>query len=55
VCTHTHLAHERQRGMPAQADQRLRQFRDLAGAPAMRAPSPRRPDTHPAGRDPDAR
>ena len=53
--TPTHLARERQRGMPTQADQRLtRQFRDLASAPALAAPSPRRPGTHPAGRDPDA-
>ena len=52
--THTHLARERQRGMPARADQRLsRQFRDRASGPALRTPSPRRPDTHPAGRDPD--
>jgi hypothetical protein len=50
--THPHLARERQRGMPAQPDQRLtRQVRGLASAPA---PSPRRPDTHPAGRDLDA-
>jgi hypothetical protein len=56
MSTHTHLTCERQRGMPAQADQRLtRQFRDLAGAPAVRPPAPRRPDNHPAGRDPDAR
>ena len=53
--THTHLAREQQRGMLAQADQRLlRQFRDLASASALAAPSPRRPGTHPAGRDPDA-
>jgi hypothetical protein len=55
MVTHTHLARERRRGMSAQADQRLRQFRDLAGASALRPPSPSRPDTHPAGRDPDAR
>ena len=53
--THTHLAPEGQRGMPAQADQRPRRVRDRASAPALRAPSPRRPDTHPAGRDPNAR
>jgi hypothetical protein len=54
--THPHLARERQRGMPAQPDQRLmRQVRDRASAPALAAPSPRRPGTHPAGRDPDAR
>ena len=53
--THTHLARERQRGMLAQADQRLsRQVRGRASAPALRAPSPRCPGTHPAGRDPDA-
>ena len=33
--THPHLARERQRGMPAQPDQRLtRQVRDRASAPA---------------------
>ena len=54
--THPHLARERQRGMLAQAHQRLiRRFRDLASAPALRGPSPRGPDTHPEGRDPDAR
>jgi hypothetical protein len=54
--THPHLARERQRGMRAQPDQRLtRQVRDRASGPALRAPSPRRPGTHPAGRDPDAR
>jgi hypothetical protein len=52
--THTHLARERQRGMPAQADQRPRRFRDPASASAPRAPSPRRPRTHPEGHDPDA-
>jgi hypothetical protein len=52
---HPHLAPERQRGMLAQADQRLRRFRDLARAPAPRASSPRGPGTHPEGRDPDAR
>jgi hypothetical protein len=52
--THPHLARERQRGMLAQADQRLRRFRDLVRAQAPRALSPRGPDTHPKGRDPDA-
>jgi hypothetical protein len=55
MCTHPHLARKRHGGMLAQAGQRLRQFRDLASAPALQAPSPRRPDTHLAGRDPDAR
>ena len=52
--THTHLAPERQRGMPAQADQRPRRFRGPAGASAPRAPSSRGPGTHPEGHDPDA-
>ena len=53
--THPHLAPEQQCGMSAQADQRLRRFRNLARAPAPRALSPRGPGTHPKGRDPDAR
>jgi hypothetical protein len=55
--TRPHLARERQRGMLAQAHQRLiRQFRDLASAPALRGPSPRGPGTHAPGRTrPDAR
>ena len=53
--THPHLAPERRRGMLAQAHQGLRRFRDLASAPALRGPSPRGPDTHPEGRDLDAR
>jgi hypothetical protein len=49
--TRPHLARERQRGMLAQAHQRLiRQFRDLASAPALREPSPRGPGTHAPGR-----
>ncbi len=48
--THTHLAGEQQRGMLAQADRRLsRQVRDRASAPALSAPSPRRPG-HAPGR-----
>ena len=53
--THTHLAGKRQRGIPAQAQRLSRQVRDRASAPALSAPSPRRPDAHPPGRDPDAR
>jgi hypothetical protein len=55
--TRPHLARERQRGMLAQAHQRLiRQFRDLASAPALRGlRRAARARTHPEGRDPDAR
>jgi hypothetical protein len=53
--THPHLARKHRGGMLARAHQRPSQFRNLASAPSLRAPSPRRPGTHPEGHDPDAR
>ena len=48
--THPHLARERQRGMPAQPDQRLtRQVRDRASAPALRV-AVATPSVHVPGR-----
>ena len=52
--THPHLARERQRGMPAQPDQRLtRQVRDRASARRRRAArAPTRQDVTPMRDDP---